>query len=200
MTTTGIKFTVKASDTLEIDLVRRAQDGNQGAFSKLMDLYRERIYRLIYHMVGSLDDSHDLCQETFVRAYRALNTFDPQRPFKPWIYRIANNVILDHFRQKKVRPTLAEPNPEQPFEETAPDLNAEEPLMALVSEETRDRVWSAIQALPENYKNVVLHRYVDDLSYAEIAETLGLTVQNVMMRMSRARQILRERLQYLQIG
>lgn len=184
----------------EVRLIRWAQEGDTAAFTRLMDLYRERIYRLAMHMVGNSEDAHDLCQEIFVRVYRSLGGFDRQRAFTPWIYRIANNVIIDHFRHRKSRPALAELNPEQPFFEDGPDTKAVDPQQNVIDDEVRKQVRSAIQSLPENYRSVVVFRYVDDLSYAEIAEALDLTEANVMMRMSRARRMLREKLQYLQAG
>ena len=182
-----------------LSLIARSQRGDHAAYSQLMDLYRERVVRLALHMVGNMEDAYDLTQETFVRVYRSLGTYDRKRTFTPWLYRIAHNVIIDHFRKKSVRPALAELEDEWPLE-SAPDNGAADPQQALISGETQRQVQAAIQSLPENYRSVVVFRFVDDLSYTEIAETLGLTEANVMMRMSRARRMLREKLQYLQAG
>ena len=180
-------------------LVARAQRGDRDAFTKLIELYRERVMRLAHQMVGNAEDAQDLCQETFVRVYRALDSFDRKRPFTPWVYRIAHNVVYDYLRRKKVRPAIADLDEEWPLEDRADD-GAATPEQALMSSETQKQVQAAIQALPENYRDVVVFRFVDNLSYAEIAETLGLTEANVMMRMSRARRMLRDKLQHLQVG
>jgi len=187
-------------DPIVTALIERARRGDQQAFSRIMDLYRERVMRMALHMVGNREDANDLCQETFVRVYRALDTFDSSRAFTPWLYRIAHNVVYDHFRRKKARPALADNDPERPIEETKADRNAANPQDTVISEEVKTRIQAAIQSLPENYRDVVIFRFVDDLSYAEIAETLNLTEANVMMRMSRARRLLRDKLQYLQLG
>ena len=179
--------------------VLRAQRGDREAFTRLIELYRERILRLAQQMVGNPEDAQDLCQETFVRVYRALHSFDRKRPFTPWVYRIAYNVIYDYLRRKKVRPAIADLDEEWPLEERVDDGGAT-PEQALMLSETQKQVQAAIQALPENYRDVVVFRFVDNLSYAEIAETLGLTDANVMMRMSRARRMLRDKLQHLHAG
>jgi RNA polymerase sigma-70 factor (ECF subfamily) len=181
----------------ELRLIERAQLGDRAAFTALMEAYRDRVLRLALYRIGNSEDAHDAVQETFVRVYRALNRFDRKRSFAPWVYRIAHNVIIDHFRLKKNRIQPVEPNPEQPFED-GPDRKAVNPEQAVISEEVRDQVWKAIQSLPENYRCVVVFRFLDDLSYAEIAEALELTEANVMMRMSRARRMLSDRLAPLQ--
>ena len=183
----------------EAALVRRAQNGDRRAFELLMDLYRERIVRMALHMVGNKEDAQDLCQETFVRVYRALGSYDPRRAFSPWIYRIANNVALDHLRRKKARPVISEPDLAQPFEE-GPDPAAENPQRAILNREVYREVQEAIQSLPENYRSVMVLRFLEDLSYAEIAESLDLTEANVMMRISRARRMLRDKLKHLRVG
>lgn len=187
-------------DAAEARWIRQAQEGDKEAFSWLIDLYRERIMRLALHRVGNAEDAHDLCQETFVRVYRALGSFDPKRAFTPWLYRIANNVIIDYFRMRSARPALVEPDAEQPqaFEESL-DTKAVDPQQSLVSAEIRQDVRDAIMSLPESYRVVVVFRYLDDLSYAEIADALDLTEANVMMRMSRARKMLRDKLKHLQL-
>ncbi|MBW3624637.1 MAG: sigma-70 family RNA polymerase sigma factor [Armatimonadetes bacterium] len=188
----------KAGERTEAELIRRAQQGSHEAFSGLMDLYRERMMRLALYMIGNSEDAYDLCQEIFVKVYRALGTFDSKRPFSPWIYRVAHNVITDFMRAKKAKPALLESVTEQPFEERRDD-NGVDPQQMILSQETRRQVHAAIQSLPDNYRSVVVFRFIDDLSYAEIAEALDLTEANVMMRMSRARRMLRDKLEYLQI-
>ncbi len=187
----------EASSSDEMQLVQRSQGGDPEAFSALMDRYRERIVRLGVHMVGNRDDAQDLCQETFVRVYRALGTFDRRRAFSPWLYRIAHNVILDFLRRRKARPQTVESDDGTFYDSVDP--SAENPQGALLTQEAGREALDAIRGLPDNYRSVVVFRYLDDLSYAEIAETLGITEANVMMRMSRARRMLRDRLKHLQI-
>ena len=181
----------------EAGLIQRSRRGDRQAFTELMELYRERVVRLALHMVGNMEDAQDLCQETFIRAYRALDQFDPDRPFSPWLYRIAHNVVLDHLRRKKSRPALSEPELAQSFEE-GPDPSAVSPQRSMLTKETYNEVREAIHSLPENYRSVVVLRFLEDLSYGEIAQALDLTEANVMMRISRARRMLRDKLKHLQ--
>jgi RNA polymerase sigma-70 factor (ECF subfamily) len=182
--------------TEEAELIRKARQGDRRAFAALMELYRERVVRLALHRVGDMEDAQDLCQETFLRLHRALGSYEPDRAFSPWLYRIAHNVILDHLRRRRARPVTAEPDLAQPFEEM-PDPAAENPQRTALTKELYDEVRSAIGSLPDNYRSVVVFRFLDDLSYTEIAEALDLTEANVMMRISRARRMLRDRLQHL---
>jgi RNA polymerase sigma-70 factor (ECF subfamily) len=186
----------ESEEARESALIRRAQRGDRDAFNAIMILYRERIVRLAYHMAGNREEAQDLCQETFIKAFRALGSFDARRPFSPWLYRIAHNVTLDHIRRRKARPALVESDPEFPFEERM-DQTAENPQRTLLSKETQKEMMAAIQSLPENYRSVVVFRYLEDLSYAEIAAALNLTEANVMMRMSRARRMLKDKLKHL---
>ena len=188
---------LKVLDNVELEWVRKAKQGDQSAFTQLMARYQERVARYIFNMVGNQEDAQDLCQETFVRVYRALGSFDTHREFAPWVYRIAHNVAIDYLRQKKAKPAFLGSDPEYPMEERQ-DPKAVDPLQKVVSQDMNRVIQSAIQALPENYRSVIVFRYVDDLSYEEIAEVLGITKANVMMRMSRARHMLHERLKYLQ--
>jgi RNA polymerase sigma-70 factor (ECF subfamily) len=183
----------------EAALVRRARQGDRKAFAALMELYRERVVRLALHRVGSMEDAQDLCQETFLRLHRSLETYDPDRAFSPWLYRIAHNVILDHLRRKRSRPVTTEPELAQLFEEMI-DPAAENPQRTCLNQEMYGEVRAAIQSLPDNYRSVVVFRFLEDLSYSEIAEALDLTEANVMMRISRARRMLRDRLKHLLVG
>ncbi|MBW3622505.1 MAG: sigma-70 family RNA polymerase sigma factor [Armatimonadetes bacterium] len=180
------------------ELIVRAQRGEAQAFNRLMNLYRERVARLAYHRVGNIEEAQDLCQETFVRVYRALDTFDARRAFSPWLYRIAHHVILDYMRRRKVRPVLADPEPGESYE-SEPDPSAVNPQRSMLTQETLGEVQEAIQSLPENYRTVIVLRFLEDLSYAEVAEALNLTEANVMMRISRARRMLRDKLKHLQV-
>jgi RNA polymerase sigma-70 factor (ECF subfamily) len=187
------EWTEEAREAL---LIQKAQRGDREAFTAIMKLYRERIVRMAYHMIGDHEEAQDLCQETFVKAYRALGRFDAGRPFSPWLYRIAHNVTLDHLRRRKARPVISDPESEFLLEDN-PDHAAENPQQSLLMQEMRREVVEAIQSLPDNYRSVIVFRYLDDLSYGEIAETLNLTEANVMMRMSRARRMLKEKLNRL---
>ncbi|MGQ9523313.1 MAG: RNA polymerase sigma factor [Armatimonadota bacterium] len=177
----------------EKSLLLGAKRGDTRAFSALLELYREKVTRLAFNLTGSYEDAEDVAQEAFVKAYEAIGRYDVSRPFAPWLYRIALNQCLDYLRRRKCRPQqVTFP------EDTAPlDTKAgvsESPEDALVRKEAEADLLAAVHELPETYRVALVLRYLDDLSYAQIAEVLNTSVANVQMRISRARQRLRERL------
>jgi len=170
-------------------LLLEAKKGGTRAFSALVDLYRERVTRLAFNLMGSYEDAEDVAQEAFVRAYEAIGRYDVSRPFAPWLYRIVVNLCLDLMRRRKSRPqqtTLVE--------EAEHVSDTDSPEDALIREETEAELFAAIQELPESYRVALVLRYLDDLPYTQIAQVLNTSVANVQMRISRARQRLRERL------
>jgi RNA polymerase sigma-70 factor (ECF subfamily) len=178
-------------------LVQRARRGDPGAFTALVETYRERITRLAINLLGSREDAEDVAQETFVRVYSTLPRFDTSRPFAPWLYRIATNLCLDHLRRRKARPQTAQ-LPEEMDVTASSSLAVPSPENTAIRAETHAEVMRAVQGLPENYRVVVVLRYLDDLPYSEIAEILGISEANVQMRLSRARQRLRAALHNIQ--
>lgn len=173
-------------------LLNQVKRGNVQAFSALVNMYRERVLRLAFHLVGSYEDAEDVAQETFVRAYFSMNKYDPTRPFAPWIYRIATNLCMDNLRRRKARPQQVELPPHMELFNSEEEKESPEEL--ILRDETHSQVLDAIQELPENYRAVLVLRYFEDLPYSEIAQILGTSEANVQMRLSRARQRLRERL------
>lgn len=177
----------------ERSLLLEAKKGGTRAFSALVDLYRGRVTRLAFNLTGSYEDAEDVAQEAFVRAYEAIGRYDVSRPFAPWLYRIVVNLCLDLMRRRKCRPQQAAFSEEtEPLDTRAGDM--ESPEDALIREETEAELFAAIQELPEAYRVALVLRYLDDLPYTQIAQVLNTSVANVQMRISRARQRLRERL------
>jgi RNA polymerase sigma-70 factor (ECF subfamily) len=189
---------LSASSNLDAALVKRCVNGDRQAFADLMNRHKPAVLRLAYHVTGSRDDAEDLCQECFLRLYQALPQFDDALPFKPWFYKIATNVCLRHLSQRKRMPTFI---PLQPSRDREEAVGAEElPDESLsvegevLSHEMRRVVLSAVNNLPTKYRVVVVLRYLEDLSYAEIAKILGIEVNAVEVRMHRAKEMLRKKL------
>lgn len=178
----------------ERHLVLQAKAGDSRAFQALTRLYRERVTRLALNMVGQMEDAQDICQEAFLRLHQSLASVDANRPLGPWIYRIATNLCLDLLRRRRVRPKTVD-LPEE-WESSAPDGSGS-PQKQLIAQETHRRVLEAIQELPDKDRTVVTLRYLDELPYSEIAQVMQTSEANVMMRMSRARRKLQEKLKDL---
>lgn len=166
-------------------LVARALTGEQAAYSELMLRHRDAVWRLARGHVGDADEALDITQESFVSAFAALSRYDPERPFRTWIARIALNKCRDWSRRRAVRSffTFAKPL------DDALDLadTAALPDEALQSRHEVRRIQSAIAALPVALKEVLLLRTIEAMSQAETAQLLGISDKAVETRLYRAR-------------
>jgi len=173
------------------------QSGNQEEFSRLVDAYSVKIYRLAIKMLNQQQDAEDVLQETFYKAYRGLKSFDGRSKLSTWLFRIATNEALMVLRRK--HPDIV--SIDEPLET---EEGEQEPVQIvdwcclpeneLLSEESRGRLDEAVQKLPESLRVVFLLRDINDLSTHETAEVLGLSDTAVKTRLSRARLRLREEL------
>src|SRR6185436_18802637 len=175
-----------APDAAEADLLARARDGNLFAFDEIVKRYQRRVYATAVRIVRRHDVADDVVQEAFLRAHQALGRFDLSRPFGPWICRIAANLAVNHVRSPEAR------------EDALPDGHAETPstaagpLQGVLDAEARALLDRALGELPPEQRAVFCLRVFDELSYREIADTLGIEMGTVMSRLSRAREKLRE--------
>ena len=183
--------------TDDLTLVRRAQSGDAAAYDELMRKYQERIYGTLYHMTSTHEDANDLTQETFIKAYRVLNTFKGDSSFYTWIYRIAINKTINFLKQRrnKVHMSLNDLdfNPEHD-----PDL------VALVSDKTphrdaglselQEKLNEAMQKLSKPHRLVVTLHDIQGLSHEEIGKIMDCNVGTVRSRLFYARQQLQAHL------
>ena len=177
---------VAADDADEAELLAGAQGGDLFAFEEVVRRYQRRVYATALRIVRRHDLADDVTQETFLRAHRALGTYDRQRPFGPWVCRIAANLAINHVRSPEAR--------EEGLEgvlDAAPAPAGASPLSAVLEEEARSVLAEAVGRLPPDQRAVFVLRAYDELSYAEIADALGLSIGTVMSRLSRAREKLR---------
>jgi len=164
--------------TADAATVRRAQRGDRAAFGELVRAHHARLISAIRALVRDAEAAEDLSQDAFVDAYRQLPTLKRPESFCAWLFGIARHKALNHLRtanREVPSATVEAPEPADPPEDR------------LALREKLDR-------LPERDREILAARYLQDLSYAEIAETLGLTVNAVRVRCCRARQALREAL------
>ena len=176
-------------DPVEADLVKKACGGNLFAFEEMVKRYQRRVYAVARRIVRRHDVADDVTQETFLRAYHALASFDVQRPFGPWICRIAANLAVNHVRSPEAREQeLPEAHHETPS--SAPD-----PLHGVLDREAERVLNDALSALPAEQRAVLVLRVQEDFSYREIADALQLEMGTVMSRLSRAREKLRAALE-----
>jgi RNA polymerase sigma-70 factor (ECF subfamily) len=176
-----------AVDATEADLLASAQGGNLFAFDEIVRRYQRRVYSTALRIVRRHDLADDVTQEAFLRAHRALGSYDRGRPFGPWICRIAANLAINHVRSPAAR--------EEELDEAALEGRAstasDGPLGAILEKEARSVLEDAVGRLPAEQRAVFVLRTFEDLSYKEIAEALDLSVGTVMSRLFRAREKLR---------
>jgi RNA polymerase sigma-70 factor (ECF subfamily) len=178
------------------DLVRSAQAGESPAFDELVRRYTNVVYRILYKILRHEEDSQDALQDTFVSAYRALPRFRQDARFSTWIYRIATNAALMKARARRTNlVSLDHPNEDSEVGAVwdLPDWSAT-PDEEILSDETRRVMEDAIQALPPEQRAAFVLHDVQDLSSAETAEAMGITVSAVNSRLHRARVFLRDRI------
>jgi RNA polymerase sigma-70 factor (ECF subfamily) len=169
----------------EADLVAKAQGGNLFAFEEIVKRYQRRVYGTAFRILRRHDLADDVVQEAFLRAYQSLDRFDRQRPFGPWICRIAANLAVNHVRSPRAR---EEELPDSLAQQHAPDQG---PLGGLLDQEGRRLLEQAMDELSPEQRAVFVLRVFEELSYQEIADALSLSMGTVMSRLSRARERLR---------
>lgn len=185
---------MKPKDVEDQILVERSLQGEQQAFEQLVKRYQKSIYNLAYRMTGSREDAEDLAQETFLRAYVKLETFQVGRRFSPWLFRIASNLCINWRNRQKQRELSLDSLGEDKKEQLLfPDTSAD-PLFQIEQNQLQTLLQQEILALPVRYRLVFTLRYLEDHSCREIAEILDMPEGTVKTYLFRARRILKEKL------
>ena len=178
-------------------LVERCLRGDERAYRELIGRYRRQVYTLALRMMRSAEDAEDVTQETFIRMFRALERYDPTRPFGAWIQTIATRLCIDHLRRRRLNPISMFQRDTQSEEEYVIEVEDPGPGPDVLTqhEQESQRADALIDSLPEHYRIVVMLRHVQDLSYEEIAEALHLPLGTVKARIHRARELLKSRIE-----
>jgi RNA polymerase sigma-70 factor, ECF subfamily len=172
-------------DALRLDNLKR---GDQGTWEALIGEHQDRILTYLYHLEGNYEDALDLTQETFFRAWRGIKTFRAGEELLPWLYTIARNVQIEKHR-RKYHPQFSV---EEAFEEAGfePSSGRTSPQHRAESLQHIDRVQAALQELSEEYRTAVILRFMEDLSYEEIAKIQGVAVGTAKSRVFRGKEML----------
>jgi RNA polymerase sigma factor (sigma-70 family) len=165
---------------------RRVMEGTERVFERMVHEHQHRVFALGLALTGNRHDAEEVAQDTFLRAYRALVTYPPDRirelKQKPWLHRIALNVVRNRIRG--VRPRLVELNGSEPDHSPGPEAGA---LLRAEMDELAERV----AGLPARYRDAVVLRHVQELSYEEAADALGQPVGTVKSNVHRGLKLLR---------
>lgn len=170
--------------------VLQAQQGNDEAFTNLVETYQKPVYNLCYRMVGEANEAEDAAQETFLRAYQNLHRYDPSRSFGTWILSIAAHYCIDRLRKRKFAFFSMDAENEDGSSFELPDPASPDPEFESMKQEERDRLHLMLKDLDATDRAAVIMRYWYDFSEVEIAKTLKLTVSAVKSRLHRSRRAL----------
>jgi RNA polymerase sigma-70 factor (ECF subfamily) len=168
--------------------ITQARRGDDEAFALIVERYQRPVFNLCYRMLGNPTEAEDAAQESFIRVYTRLSTYDEERKFSSWILSIASHYCIDRLRRRKFQMVSWEEIPSWTWP-SDPDPQPEEVVL------TRDKerqVQALLETLPPEYKAALVLRYWQGYSYEEIAQTLNASVSAVKSRLFRARRMMAE--------
>ena len=178
------------------ELAQRTRRGETEAFGELVKRYQTSVFNVCYRMLGERREAEDLCQDAFIRAYQRFDYYDAERPFGPWIRRVAANLCLNHLQ------ALRSPGgakgagtvylDDERDESAAPVAKTPEAIQERA--ERAETIREAILSLPPHYRVVIELRHYQEMSYTEIARQLEIPLSTVKSHLFRARRMLAERL------
>jgi len=184
----------------DADLAALAREGREPAFRELVRRYERPVFSLIFRMVRDRETAEDLAQETFIKILNHIDRYRPEFKFSSWLFKIANNLTIDHLRKRQLKTVSMDGSPHAAtaaeVEASTFDVEArgESALEEIESKELGGAIEKAIAKLRPEYRACILLRHVEDRSYEEIAATLDLPLGTVKTYIHRARHELREAL------
>ena len=177
------------------ELVARSMDGDVDSFNQLIKRWERPIYALAYRTLGREEDARDVCQETFLRAYRAINGFKGQAKFSSWLYRIALNLCRDWMRRQRRTPTVQAPE-DVDLADLAAERGPSESIETLVGRRQLGRaVAAAMATLPEEQRTAIVLKEYHGLTFQEIAEMQGVPLSTVKTRLYQGLSVVRRQLE-----
>jgi RNA polymerase sigma-70 factor (ECF subfamily) len=188
---------VEPLDPTDEALVRSILSGDRDRFEVLVERYQTRLVNYLYRMVRNLEEAHDLTQEVFIRVYQALDRYDSQYRFSTWLFRVAQNAAIDVIRKRRIQLVPLTRRADEGSESTVDlELPDGQPsaLETLQGRELDASIRSAIDALPWEYRELILLRHYGELAYEEIAELKAMPLGTVKNKLFRARQMLKQQL------
>lgn len=175
-------------DSNEAEWLEQARQGDREAFGRLVEAYQRPVFNLCWRMLGNSAEAEDAAQETFIKAYRGLSRYDPQRSFTNWILSIASHHCIDQLRRRRL-PLISI---DEGFSGSLLIDSAMGPEPSMETYEHQVRVQRLLGALRPKDRAAVIMRYWYDFSYAEIAEALSTSIPGIKSRLHRARRELAE--------
>lgn len=196
----GLSIPGAVSSPLEqddIQLVAASKNGDQDAFSLLVQRYQRRVFNLVFRMLQNYEEANEITQEAFLAAWQGLSSFRGEARFSTWLYRIAYNCALKQLEVRKRDKALhLALQAEQALED-----EGEDPKTAhLEMLDNQEMVQAQLSQLPPKYRIVLILRHLQDMTYEEMAEVLTMPIGTIKTHLFRARNLLKERLQNFESG
>jgi len=183
---------------LDRETIRAAREGDESAFEKIVRFYTPTIYNMALRMCNNREAAQDMSQEIFLRLHSRLSRYDASRPFEPWFFTLAVNVCRNYLtRSRRYEVPLSQISGEsdEGFERAS---TGKTPLEEGAESDLHQLIRNEVKKLPLPYREVIVLRYIKELSYEELAEVLQLPMGTVKNRLFRAREMLKQRLKKLQ--
>jgi len=177
----------------ELDLITRANAGDQSASRRLVDLHKQRLFAFVWRIVRDTDLAEDICQETFLRAFSALKGFKKEFRFSTWLFTIGYRLALNHIRVRSNNNTISYDFSNREAPESTTQIDSA--LQSEHASRVRKIIWDEVDNLPPAQRATVLMFYREGLSCREVADAMNMPVATVKSHMYRARQKLRARLE-----
>jgi RNA polymerase sigma-70 factor (ECF subfamily) len=174
-------------DAEERQLIQESAQGNEDAFRQLVERYHRLVMHVAYRSMGDMSLAEDVAQEAFIKVFRGLPTFRPEKPFVHWLHRVVANSVTDALRRKK--PIVSLDGAIEPPADTAAD-----PAEIADQHAVQQAIREAIMKLPPRYREIIILQLIHELSYEQIASVLKLPLGTVQWRLNMAKRLLRQQL------
>jgi len=177
---------------VERELLLRCRAGDTEAYEPIVRAYEGRLFGLALSLVRNAEDARDLVQDSFVRAFRSLDLYDPERPFVAWLMSVCRNLCIDFLRRRRYQRSLDGDEEENPPQITDPGAVTDQATLAA---ESRDLIRTALDRLDDDHREVIILKDIQELEYGEIAQILNIPQGTVASRVYYARRSLRAELE-----
>ncbi len=185
------KYTAKQKHEDDLIIIKSVLSGDSSQFALLWNKYNKQIFANVLKLVRSIDDADDIVQDTFLKAFNALHSYNHTFPFPAWLYKIASNTCIDYFRRKRIRLISIENINREGGDiyDIIPDKST--PIdVHIINNEMKEALLKAVELLPLRYKQCIQLRHFEELSYEEISLTMNLPLGTVKITLFRARKML----------
>ncbi|HRH43447.1 MAG TPA: sigma-70 family RNA polymerase sigma factor [Pyrinomonadaceae bacterium] len=191
MTTTAIKLN-NLKQFSDSELIAKAITGLEDSFEELVRRYQRPIINYVFRMLGNYDASLDVTQEVFIKVYNSMARYSAEYKFSTWLYKIAHNASIDYLRRHNNHEQSLEAESEDGTYQVQYESKHLSPEQERERSEWREEIETVVRRLPAGYRELILLRHTQDLSYDEIAEVTNLPLGTVKNRLFRAREMMRE--------